>query len=96
MQWRKRDNVLKKLKNDLKNNIAQKEANRELYEHYKELNAVGIGELKFKNMKVEFLLSILNEIHAMTDDALVKGVIDNAKERNHLDTLIHTRNIFGY
>ncbi len=88
--------TIKSLKKELRNNIAQKEANREMCEHYKELNEAGIEELKFKNMKVEFLLDTLSEIHEMTNDVLVKGLIDNAKERNHLDTLIHTRNLFGY
>ena len=84
----------KQLKQKLKDNIAQKKANRELYEHYSELLAVGIGELKFKNMKVDYLLGVLDEIQTMTDDKLVKVIIRNAKERNNLDTLIHSRLIF--
>jgi len=81
----------KQLKQKLKDNIAQKKANRALYEHYKELFAVSTKELGFKNMKVDYLLGVLYEIQAMTDDVLVKGITDNAIERNNLDTLIHSR-----
>ena len=85
----------KQLKQKLKNNIAQKKANRALYEHYSELLAVSTGELRFKNMKVDYLLGVLDEIQSMTDDKLVKGVIKNAIERDNLDTLIHSRLILN-
>ena len=66
---------------------------KEMTTHYKELYEVALKELRFKNMKVDYLLSVFDEIEAFTYDKLVKGVIDNAKERNHLDSLIHYREV---
>ncbi len=61
---------------------------------YDDLLKAWIGELKFSNMQNEFLLNVLDEINAMTDDKLAKWVIKNAKERYNLDKLIHARQLF--
>ena len=50
-------------------------------------------ELKFKNMIIESLLNALYEIQSMTNDKIVKKIIDNYIERYNLDVLIHQRNI---
>jgi len=84
----------KELKRQLQNKTAQSRANKELYIHYRELSDAAVGELRFKNMKVEYLLGVLDEIESFTNEILVKSVIKNAKERNNLDTLIHAKLLF--
>ena len=48
----------------------------------------------FNLLQIEHLLSIINEIDAMTKDTLIQAVIKNGKERYQLDNLIFTRNLF--
>ena len=86
----------KKLKQRLKNKEAARKAARGMADHYKELSEVSLGELRHEKMNVEYLLSVLDEIHAMTDDELTKAVIENAKNRHNLDKIIHARDIFSY
>jgi len=86
---------IKSLKAQLENKTSAFLTQKALATHYHELSDCGIGELKFKNMKVEYLLSVIDEVEAMAEDELVSAVIENAKNRNNLDTLIHTRKIFG-
>jgi len=77
-------NRIKKLKQ-------QKEANKELYLHYKELFEVSVSELKFYKMRVENLKNIINEIETVTDDNITKKLCKIGIERDNLDTIIHNR-----
>lgn len=61
----------------------------------RDINQAANKELRFKNMKVEYLLSVLHEIESFTDDILVKWVIKNSIKRHNLDTLIHTKLLFS-
>ena len=83
----------KQLRKNLKQCTAQKKANKELYLHYKELFQSGTSELKFKNMIIESLLNALYEVQAVTNDDMIKKVIDNYIERYNLDLLVHARKI---
>lgn len=74
--------------------INQKQANKALYEHYKELLEASISELRFEKLSVSHLLSVLNEVETMTTDKLAKKVIENGIERHNLDKLIHARGVF--
>ena len=84
----------KKRKSKLKKCTAQKKANRDLYEHYKELFETSFKELKFANMQVQYLNSVLEEIESFTDDEMVKAVIENSRNRHMLDKIIHAKKIF--
>lgn len=53
-----------------------------------------VWELCFSNMQNDYLWSVLDEVEVMTNDPLTKAVIKNAKERHHLDKLIHARKLF--
>lgn len=53
-----------------------------------------IWELKFANMEIEILLCLLDEIKAITNDNLVKMLIDNWVERYNIDKMCHTRALF--
>ena len=64
-------------------------------DHYNSLFTTSVKELKFANMQRDYLLSILDEIESMTTDKLVKWIITNTRERDNLDRMIHTRQIFG-
>lgn len=52
-----------------------------------------ISELRFANMQKEQLLSILNELEEIGDN-ITRKVVKNWKERYHLDTIIHNKNLF--
>lgn len=79
-------NRIKKLKQ-------QKEANKELYIHYKELFKVSVSELKFYKMRVENLKNIIEEIEIVTDDKITNRMCKLGIERDNLDVIIHNRQI---
>lgn len=60
----------------------------------KELLESAINELRFSNLQIEYLKSVINEIETITDDVLIKSVIKNTKERHNLDKLIHANLLF--
>ena len=60
----------------------------------KQLVDSAINELKFANMEIEYLLSVIYEIDAISDDILVKSVIKNSIDRHYLDKSIHSRSLF--
>lgn len=64
------------------------------YEDTQAVLDAGVWELRFANMSNEFLYNALDEIVSMTSDPLAKKVAEMAKERHHVDKLIHARNIF--
>jgi len=80
--------------NKFKTLKAQKEANKMLYVHYKELFEAGVKELRFEKLRAEHLLGALQEIKEMTNDHLTKKLIKNEIERDNIDKLIHYRTIF--
>ena len=82
---------IKKLKKKLSNKEAARLAARDMADHYEELFTTAVSELKFKNMKVDFLLSLIYEIEELTDDNILKKVIENGLERQALDTIIHNK-----
>lgn len=71
---------------------------KELHEYYKELFESWMGELKFKNLKVEHLKNLLNEVEVLLDKGvsnnLIKQIIKNWKERDNIDTSIHNNLLF--
>jgi len=68
---------------------------RDMREHYQELFTTSISELKSKNMQVEFLKNLINEIETLNNNNmsknLIKGVIRNGLERHYLDIMIHNQ-----
>ena len=56
--------------------------------------ASSINELRFALLQILHLKNVLQEIEAMTNDVLAKGIIKNGLERHEMDRLIHARNIF--
>lgn len=70
-------------------------AKKEMSEHYKELSEVWLKELQFSRLQTDFLLNVIDEIDAMTDDPIVKKVCDISKERFNVDRLIHERKLFN-
>ena len=56
--------------------------------------ATSISELQFADLQRDYLLSVLNDIEAMTSDKLSKKIIENAIFRYNLDKMIHVRTIF--
>lgn len=71
----------------------QKEANKELYLHYKELFEVSVSELKFYKMRVENLKNIIEEIETVGEDTLTKKLCKIGIERDNLDVIIHNKQI---
>ena len=53
-----------------------------------------IGELQFANMRISHIMNVLEEIVAITQDNLVNCIIKNAKSRDYIDVLVHTRKLF--
>ena len=54
-----------------------------------------LSELKFEKLQVALLYNALDEIKTISDDCLVKKVIDNTIERHNLDKLIHAKKLFN-
>tara|TARA_R110000851_G_scaffold96726_8_gene209848 strand:+ start:13467 stop:13646 length:180 start_codon:yes stop_codon:yes gene_type:complete len=53
-----------------------------------------IGELQFANIRISHIMNVLEEIVEMTNDKLVKHTIENLKEKDSIDVLVHTRKLF--
>ena len=87
-------NLMKNYKNQYKKYKRMYKVQSEMREHYESLFQVWVGELRFRLLQIEHLLSVLNEVEVMTNDPLEKWVIKNWKERHHLDKLIHSRKLF--
>jgi hypothetical protein len=85
------EDIIKKIKG-LKQS---RDSYKELYQYYKELSDVGMTELKFKNLQVDFLYNLLDEIESVTDSELIKSIIENGKNRYELDKIIHAKKIFN-
>ena len=68
-------------------------ASREMREHYKELFEVASNEHTFANLQIELMLSVLEEIKEVTDEEVVKMIIDNALERRDIDIAIHCKQL---
>lgn len=71
------------------------EAKKEMAEHYKELFEMSIQQVRFLNMQVAYLKSLLVEVKTIGEDALVTRIIDNGLERSEIDNDCQTRVIFG-
>ena len=61
----------------------------------KEMLESSIKELQFANLQVEALCNTLREIEAISEDNLVKKIIENTMERHNLDRLIHSKKFFN-
>lgn len=83
-----------KRKQKNKSRVSRVRANKEMVKHYKELSETGISELRFKNLCVDYLLSVLDEIEKVTDDGLVKAIVQNSRARHILDKNIHSMLLF--
>ena len=68
---------------------------RDHYVKYKDLTASAISELTFKNLMVEHLLSIIDEVIEICDDELACAVLENGINRHELDKLIHAKLLFS-
>jgi len=82
--FKKRD--WKKLKNLLKKE-------KELKEHYSELFAVSVEELKFEKLRNKHLLSVIEEIRELARQGVhsnfIRLLVENAFERDAIDRNIH-------
>jgi len=67
----------------------------EMKEHYEEMYAACVGELKFYRIMNDSLVNALEEVSSMTEDPLAKRVCDLAVERYNIDKMIHARNLFS-
>ena len=91
---------LKKYKTKCKevHELEQKDHNKyivqkEMRDHYQELFETSVNELRFSNLQISHLKSILDEVHELGDE-VVKAVIENGKNRNELDKIIHAKKLF--
>ena len=75
---------------------SKKKFNEKYNQEFEWLIDSAIWELTFENLRVEHLLNVLDEVRALTDDKLIKKIIDHEKERDNLDKLAHTRAIFWF
>lgn len=62
-------------------------------EHYKEMADTAVGELHFNNVQIAELLDALTAIEDM-GDPLISMVCKNAKEKHHINKLVHSRKLF--
>ena len=72
---------------------ANAKAHKERAEHYKEMTDTAIGELHFEKCQGEDLLNVLTAIENM-GDPLIAMVCKNAKEKHHINKLVHARKLF--
>ena len=59
-----------------------------------EMHESSIDELRFANMRISHIMNVLDEIAEITQDNLVNWIIKNAKYRDYMDVLVHTRILF--
>jgi len=69
-------------------------AKQEIVEHYEDLFHAWVWELRFERLQNEILLDLLDEIHIISDNVLIKALIENAKNRHQLDKMIHAKMLF--
>jgi hypothetical protein len=86
---------LKRYKKRLHNKRADHLAAKDMKEHYEDLFNAGVRELRFKNICVEHLLTIIDEVYELTKDETIKDLIENGKNRHNLDKIIHAKKIFN-
>ena len=67
---------------------------KEMHEHYASLFEVCVWELEFHKLLEESLYNILDEIREVSNEELVKAIIDNALKRYQLDKLVHIKKLF--
>ncbi len=67
---------------------------KEMRKHYEELFIASVDELKMYRLYVEHLLQILDEVKELTNDELLKAIIENGINRHNLDKLIHSKLLF--
>lgn len=93
-KWVKNRRLVFNLKNSMKNYKRMWRAQRDMRKHFESLFNTSVKELQFRLLQIDHLYNTLDEIEAMTNDNLAKGVVKNAKERHNLDKLIHARTLF--
>lgn len=54
----------------------------------------GMGELTFANQQNAHLLSVLNELQALSKDPIITKIIELEKERYQLNKIIHAKMLF--
>ena len=79
---------IERLKQILKNKNKEIKDNEELLE-------IAINEHTFANLQLGFWISIIEEIEVLTDDKLLRMIINNARERNAIDKVIHCKKVFN-
>ena len=67
---------------------------KEKYKEQEWLLDTATWELTVQNMRIANLLNVFDEIETFTTDPIAKKVIQNVKERDALDKMIHTRILF--
>lgn len=72
---------------------ANAKAHKERAEHYKEMTDMAGDELHFEKCQGQELLDTLTAIENM-GDPLIAMVCKNAKEKHHINKLVHTRKLF--
>jgi len=60
-------------------------------DHYEELFHIASHEHSFANMQLGSMLEALEEIQMVTDDNVVKLIVQNALERRAIDIAIHCK-----
>lgn len=77
----------------MKNKKARAQAAESMRDHYKEMTDTAIGELHFEKCQGEELLNVLTAIENM-GDPLIAMICKNAKEKHHINKLVHARKLF--
>jgi len=67
---------------------------KEMETHYKDLYEVCLGELRYEKLRLDNAKNIIDELHIITDEELIKAVIENYKNRDSLDMIIHSKMLF--
>ena len=60
----------------------------------KEILEASVWEIQFLKLSNDHLQSVLDEVLELTDDNLIKSIIENWLERYQLDKIIHWKLLF--
>lgn len=101
MKNKKKSNVFEEsLKNTFNKQVKLDKAINEHKEgelsksHIQELYEASVRELNFEKISSNYLFCVLEEIETITNDVLVKEIVNNAIARHEIDKMCHARTIF--
>ena len=82
-----------KVANEMKTHYQdQSEMYRDMYHKYVDLFNSAVNALVIKNMQIDHLVNVLEEINVLGEDNLATAISENGLNRHILDTLIENRN----